>query len=225
LTAPFEVLDSRAATGIPNGTETKSSVNVRFDYETEQLRPAVASIQISGAMANGYSSGRAQAYCLAQLRESPRFGSDFSWPIFVLLSHLVVFSCSGPRCAALSYARRKAQPPPNVLSPPVMKQLHDDRGCTVYCSESMCSRRISATWLRHDMAHALAAACPPLRISDVLRLADLLTVHAAPDTLTLDRMCRSDLDRVNLRNVIEALHALHDIGYQTAPAQSELRHK
>jgi hypothetical protein len=76
----------------------------------------------------------------------------------------------------------------------------------------MCSRRISASWLSHDMAHAPAAMCPPLQTVDVLRAADKLAEHTeAPEVVVLDRMFRSDVDRVNLRNVVQALHALHDL--------------
>ena len=76
----------------------------------------------------------------------------------------------------------------------------------------MCSPRISATWLSDEMAHALAAMCPPLRTADVLRAADKLTEHAeAPEVVVVDAMFRSDVDRVSLRNVLEALHALHDL--------------
>ena len=77
----------------------------------------------------------------------------------------------------------------------------------------MCSRRISASWLSDDMAHALAAMCPPLQAADVLRAADKLSEHAAThEVVVVDGMFRADVDRVNLRNVIEALHALHDLG-------------
>ena len=76
----------------------------------------------------------------------------------------------------------------------------------------MCSRRISASWLSDDMAHALAALCPPLETADVLRAADTLSEHATPhEVVVVDGMFRSDVDRVNLRNVIEALRALHDL--------------
>ena len=76
----------------------------------------------------------------------------------------------------------------------------------------MCSRRISASWLSDDMAHALAALCPPLETADVLRAADTLSEHAtAHEVVVVDGMFRSDVDRVNLRNVIEALRALHDL--------------
>ena len=76
----------------------------------------------------------------------------------------------------------------------------------------MCSWRISASWLSEDMAHALAAMCPPLETADVLRAADKLSEHAtAHEVVVVDGMFRSDVDRVNLRNVIEALHALHDL--------------
>ena len=74
-------------------------------------------------------------------------------------------------------------------------------------------RRPSASWLSDDMAHALAAMCPPLQIADVLRAADKLSQHAAaPEVVVVDRMLRPDVDPVSLRKVIEALHALHDLG-------------
>ena len=76
----------------------------------------------------------------------------------------------------------------------------------------MSSRRISAGWLSDEMAHARAALCPPLQIADVLRAADKLSEHAAThEVVVVDGMFRSDLDPVNLRNVIETLRALHDL--------------
>jgi len=75
----------------------------------------------------------------------------------------------------------------------------------------MRNQRISASWLSDDMAHALAAMCP-LETADVLRAADQLSQHAAtPEVIVVDGMFRADLNRVNLRNVIEALQALHDL--------------
>jgi hypothetical protein len=72
--------------------------------------------------------------------------------------------------------------------------------------------RISATWLSDDMAHALAAMCPPLQTADVLHAADRLSQHAAaPQVVVIDHMLQPDVDPVNLRTVIEALHALHDL--------------
>jgi hypothetical protein len=76
----------------------------------------------------------------------------------------------------------------------------------------MSGERISASWLSDDMAHALAAMCPPLQTADVLRAADKLSEHvASPGVVVVDSMFRSDVDRVNLRNVIVALHALRDL--------------
>jgi hypothetical protein len=84
----------------------------------------------------------------------------------------------------------------------------------------MCSRRISASWLSDDMAHALAAMCPPLHTADVLRAADTLTEHSTSiEVVVVDGRFPSDVDRVNLRNVTEALHALHDLGGGSLPAQ------
>ena len=76
----------------------------------------------------------------------------------------------------------------------------------------MATRRISASWLSDDMAHALAAMCPPLQTADVLRAADKLSEHAGSrEVLVVDGLFRSDVDRVNLRNVIKSLRALHDL--------------
>ena len=82
----------------------------------------------------------------------------------------------------------------------------------------MCNQRISASWLTEDMAHALAAMCPPLQTAEVLRAADKLTEHAgAPDIVVVDGMFRSDVDHVRLRNVLEALRALHGFRYGSLP--------
>jgi hypothetical protein len=76
----------------------------------------------------------------------------------------------------------------------------------------MGSRRASASWLSDDMAHALAAMCPPLETADVLRVADKLSDYRAmPEVVVVDALFRSDVDRTNLRNVIKALHALRDL--------------
>ena len=70
----------------------------------------------------------------------------------------------------------------------------------------------SASRLSNEMAHALAAMCPPLRIADVRHAADRLSAcSASPGLVMLDGMFRSDVDRVNLRNVIELLHVLHGL--------------
>jgi hypothetical protein len=76
----------------------------------------------------------------------------------------------------------------------------------------MDARRISASWLSDDMAQALAAMCPPLQTADVLRAADKLSEHASSrEVYVVDSLFRSDVDRVNLRNVIKSLRALHDL--------------
>jgi hypothetical protein len=72
--------------------------------------------------------------------------------------------------------------------------------------------RSSASWLSEDMAHALAATCPPLQTADVLHAADTLTEHAGSrEVLVVDGLFRADVDRVSLRNVITSLRALHDL--------------
>ena len=76
----------------------------------------------------------------------------------------------------------------------------------------MDAQRLSAGWLSDEMANALAAMCPPLQTSDVLHAAEELNAHATtPDVVVVDRLFRSDIDRVCLRNVITALRALYDL--------------
>jgi hypothetical protein len=71
------------------------------------------------------------------------------------------------------------------------------------------------------MAQALAATCPPLETADVLRAADSLTDHAAaPGLVVVDGMFRSDVDRVNLRNVIEMLEVLYGLHGESLPERS-----
>jgi hypothetical protein len=82
----------------------------------------------------------------------------------------------------------------------------------------MDTRRISASWLSDDMAHALAAMCPPMQTADVLRAADKLTEHAGSrEVLVVDGLFQPDVDRVNLRNVIKSLRALHDRVFRPGP--------
>ena len=72
------------------------------------------------------------------------------------------------------------------------------------------------------MAHALAAMCPPLQTADVLQAADKMTDQGAmPGIVVIDGLFRSDVDRVNLRNVIEALQALYDFRTDTPPRSSD----
>ena len=93
-----------------------------------------------------------------------------------------------------------------------MKLVHDEYRHHALEWVCMCHRRISGSWLTDDMALALAAMCPPLQIADVLRAADRLSEHvAAPEVVVVDGLFRSDVDRVNLRNVIAALQVLHDL--------------
>jgi hypothetical protein len=76
----------------------------------------------------------------------------------------------------------------------------------------MAAARSSASWLSDDMAQALAAVCPPLAATDVLRAADKLSEYPhIPELVVVDALFRSDVDRTNLGNLIKALHALHDL--------------
>ncbi len=54
--------------------------------------------------------------------------------------------------------------------------------------------------------------CPPLQTADVLRAADKLSEHArSRELLVVDGLFRSDIDRVNLRNVIKLRCALQGL--------------
>jgi hypothetical protein len=74
----------------------------------------------------------------------------------------------------------------------------------------MSDRRISAGWLSDEMAHALAAMCPPLKTSDVRQAADKLS-NQTHSSRTAIGMFRPDLDPINVQKVVEALRALHDL--------------
>jgi hypothetical protein len=109
------------------------------------------------------------------------------------------------------------------LGQKVMTLVHDECGHQVYSGCRMSDRRSSASWLSEDMACALAAMCPPLRTVDVLRAADKLSEHAdAREIVVVDSMFRPGVDRVNLRNLLEALRALHDMGCESLAQQSIL---
>jgi hypothetical protein len=78
--------------------------------------------------------------------------------------------------------------------------------------------RVSTNWLSDDMAHALAAMCPPLQPADVLRAADRLSRHGrSPQKVVVDGMFQPGLDPLTLRNVIEALRALYDLRWRQSP--------
>jgi hypothetical protein len=88
-----------------------------------------------------------------------------------------------------------------------MNLRHDQFERRLYAKRCMRHGRISAGWLSDEMAHALAAMCPPLKASDVLQAADELSSHADVSPVGVGQ----DVDPVNLRKVVEALHALHDL--------------
>jgi hypothetical protein len=69
--------------------------------------------------------------------------------------------------------------------------------------------RNSSAWLSNDMAHALAAACPPLRTTDVAEAADKLTerTNSSP---AIEHLLRHGGDLKNAQQVVEALRALRD---------------
>jgi hypothetical protein len=69
--------------------------------------------------------------------------------------------------------------------------------------------RASATWLSHDMAHALAAMCPPLQITDVVPAANELADYRSPSHV-IGQLLHRQTDLMNVRRVVEALQALRD---------------
>ena len=82
----------------------------------------------------------------------------------------------------------------------------------------MSRARISSPWLTDDMAHALAAASPPLRTWDVTQAADELTADAKP-TRVIGQLLKRGADLSQVRTVVEALRALRDISFvSTSPA-------
>ena len=70
--------------------------------------------------------------------------------------------------------------------------------------------RRSPAWLSHDMAHALAAMCPPLTTPDIEHAANRLVVHARSAEV-LGLLLRSGADLMRARRVVEALRALRDL--------------
>jgi hypothetical protein len=73
----------------------------------------------------------------------------------------------------------------------------------------MSDPRLSSPWLSDDMAHALAAACPPLDTTDVMQAADKLTTSGKPK-YAMDHLLRQGADLMRVRRVVEALCALRD---------------
>jgi hypothetical protein len=69
----------------------------------------------------------------------------------------------------------------------------------------------SVSWLSNDMAIALAAMWPPLRATDVRRAADQFDKSdVALDRVANGDFTRSAVERINMRNLVEALRALRD---------------
>jgi hypothetical protein len=69
--------------------------------------------------------------------------------------------------------------------------------------------RSSSVWLSKDMAHALAAACPPLKTVDVAEAAAKLSGHTSA-TSVIEHLLRQGGDLKNAQQVVEALRALRD---------------
>jgi len=75
----------------------------------------------------------------------------------------------------------------------------------------MRSSRRSLPWLSDHMARALAAMSPPLRKKDVFQAADELTANTEPINVIRHLLPRG-ADLMQVRNVVEALCALRDVG-------------
>jgi hypothetical protein len=73
--------------------------------------------------------------------------------------------------------------------------------------------RNSSAWLSNDMAHALAAACPPLNTTHVAEAADRLTARLS-STFVIEHLLRQGGDLKNVQQVVEALRALRDVREQ-----------
>ena len=70
--------------------------------------------------------------------------------------------------------------------------------------------RQSSAWLSNDMAHALAASCPPLEKTDVMQAADTLSARGRPQQ-AMDFLLRQGADLMKVRRLVEALSALRDV--------------
>jgi hypothetical protein len=62
-----------------------------------------------------------------------------------------------------------------------MNNCHED-GDAVWLGESVSTRYRSADWLTADMARALAATTPPLKVNDIMQAAEQLAVRRTPVT-------------------------------------------
>ena len=61
--------------------------------------------------------------------------------------------------------------------------------------------KISTAWLSAEMAHALAAVCPPLKTADVVQAADSLTAHAK-STCVIGHLLLHAADLMLVRRVV-----------------------
>jgi hypothetical protein len=68
----------------------------------------------------------------------------------------------------------------------------------------------SSAWLSDDMAHALAAMCPPLASRDVVQAANDLAARSDPAVI-IRRLLTRGADLLQVQRVVEALRALRDI--------------
>jgi hypothetical protein len=63
--------------------------------------------------------------------------------------------------------------------------------------------RNSSVWLSNDMAHALAAPCPPLKTMDAAEAAAKLTGHTSATTV-IEHLLRHGGGLQNAQQVVEA---------------------
>jgi hypothetical protein len=74
----------------------------------------------------------------------------------------------------------------------------------------MSQLRRSAAWLSDEMAGALAATCPCLQATDVVRAADELATAMHPAHVT-SNLLQLGPDLLSVRRIVEALRALRDL--------------
>lgn len=88
-------------------------------------------------------------------------------------------------------------------------QVHDSArpGCD---SSTISELQRSSGWLSGDMARALAATCPPLHATDVVRAADDLALYESATRVTGDLLGLGS-DLMSARRIVEALRALRDL--------------
>ncbi len=66
----------------------------------------------------------------------------------------------------------------------------------------MCNPNISSTWLSAEMARALSAACPPLKMEDIFQAADRLTARHAKPGAVIRQLRKQGTDLMQVRRMV-----------------------